>query len=83
LIYAIQNGSESEAQVIIDAIKNGKRDAFNDVYAIVQKTKAIEYTEQRADDEAIKAINLLNVLPPSEYKEALVLLAKFSVQRNY
>jgi octaprenyl-diphosphate synthase len=83
LIYAIQNGSQSEAQVINNAIKNGNRDAFNDVYAIVQRTKAIDYTEQRADEEALKAINSLHVLPPSEYKDALILVARFSVQRNY
>lgn len=83
LIYAIQNGTESEANIIIDAIKNGNRDVFNEVYAIVQRTKAIEYTEQRADEEAQKAITALKVLPDSEYKEALTLLAKFSVQRNY
>jgi len=83
LIYAIQNSSESEAKTIIDAIKNGDRDAFNEVYAIVQKTKAIDYTEQRADEEAQKAISALSVLPDSEYKEALTLLALFSVQRNY
>lgn len=83
LIYAIQNGTESEANIIIDAIKNGNRDVFNEVYAIVQRTNAIDYTEQRADEEAQKAITALNVLPDSEYKEALTLLAKFSVQRNY
>jgi octaprenyl-diphosphate synthase len=83
LIYAIQNSSESEAKTIIDAIKNGDRDAFNEVYAIVQKTKAIDYTEQRADEEAQKAISALSVLPDSEYKAALTLLALFSVQRNY
>jgi len=83
LIYAIQNGSETEAKVIIDAIKNGDRDAFNEVYAIVQSTKAIDYTEQRADEEAQKAISALSILPDSEYKQALTLLALFSVQRNY
>jgi len=83
LIYAIQNGSESEAKIIIDAIKNGDRDVFNEVYAIVQSTKAIDYTEQRADEEAQKAISALSVLPDSEYKQALTLLAMFSVQRNY
>ncbi|HEY8159002.1 MAG: polyprenyl synthetase family protein [Methylobacter sp.] len=83
LIYAIQNSSESEAKTIIDAIKNGDRDAFNEVYAIVQSTKAIDYTERRADEEAQKAISALSVLPDSEYKQALTLLALFSVQRNY
>ncbi len=83
LIYAIQNGSTEEANIIIEAIQNGNRDAFNEVYNIVQKTQAITYTEQRADEEAEKAINSLNILPDSEYKDALILLAKFSVQRNY
>jgi octaprenyl-diphosphate synthase len=83
LIYAIQQGTAEEADIIIDAIKNGKREAFNAVYAVVQRTQAIAYTEQRADECAQKAIDALNVLPDSEYKTALTLLAKFSVQRNY
>jgi len=83
LIYAIQNGTPVEADIIIDAIKNGKREAFNEVYAVVKRTKAIDYTEQRADEAAQKAIDALNVLPNSDYKAALTLLAKFSVQRNY
>jgi len=83
LIYAIQNSNESDANLIIDAIKNGNRDAFTEIYSIVQSTKAIDYTEQRAEEEAQKAISALAVLPDSEYKTALIQLAKFSVQRNY
>jgi octaprenyl-diphosphate synthase len=83
LIHAIQKGNPDEAQIIIDAIKQGNRDAFNAVYAIVQRTQAIVYTEQRANEEAEKAIQSLSVLEDSEYKEALILLAKFSAQRNY
>jgi octaprenyl-diphosphate synthase len=83
LIYAIQNGTPEEAAIIVSAIKTGNRDVFNDVYAIVQRTQAITYTEQRADEEAQKAIDALNILPESDYKNALILLAKFAVQRNY
>ncbi len=83
LIYAIQNGTPKEAEIIIDAIKHGNRDAFNEVYAVVQRTQAIAYTECRADEEAETAIKALKVLPDSEYKDALILLARFSVQRNY
>ncbi|MEI7795415.1 MAG: octaprenyl diphosphate synthase [Methylococcaceae bacterium] len=83
LIYAIQNGTLDEAAIIIDAIKTGNRDVFNDVYAVVKRTQAITYTEQRADEEAQKAIDALAILPESDYKNALVLLAKFAVQRNY
>ncbi len=83
LIYAIQNGTPEEAAIIVSAIKTGNRDVFNDVYAVVQRTQAITYTEKRADEEAQKAIDALVVLPESEYKNALILLAKFAVQRNY
>jgi len=83
LIYAIQKGTEQEASIIIEAIKNGNRDVFNEVYAIVKSTQAIAYTEQRADEEAEKAIDALSVLPDSDYKTALIQLAKFSVQRSY
>lgn len=83
LIYAIEHGTKEEADIIIDAIKNGKREAFNEVYAVVKRTQAIAYTEQCADQAAQKAIDALSVLADSEYKQALTLLAKFSVQRNY
>ncbi len=83
LIHAIKNSKLSEANVIIDAIKNGNREAFNEVYAIVKSTKAIEYTEQRANEEAQKAMAALDVLAESKYKQALLALASFSVQRSY
>lgn len=83
LIYAIKNSSPSEGNTIINAIKNGNRDAFNDVYSIVKSSKAIDYTEHRANEEAQKAMSALTILPHSEYKEALLSLASFSVQRNY
>ena len=83
LIYAIQHGTEAEAEIIINAIKTGNRDVFGEVYAVVQRTQAITYTEQRANEEAQKAIDSLAILPESVYKDALIALAKFSVQRNY
>ncbi len=83
LIYAIENGSKEQADVVIAAIKEGNRDSFNEVYEIVKATNAIAYTEQRADEESEKAITALNQLSDSEYKEALILLARFAVQRNY
>lgn len=83
LIYAIEHGTPAEAKIIIDAIKTGNRDVFGDVYAVVQRTRAIAYTEQRAHEEALTAIEALTTLPDSRYKDALIALAQFSVQRNY
>jgi len=83
LIYAIQHGNEQQAKIVIDAIRQGSREAFNEVYAVVKATKAIEYTEQCADRAAAKAIESLQCLPDSEYKRALETLARFSVQRDH
>jgi len=83
LIYAMQQAPKEKAQIIIDAIKNGSRDSFQEVYAVVKSTQAIQDTLQRADDEAAQAIAALDVLEDSVYKEALASLARFSVQRDY
>ncbi|QWF72448.1 polyprenyl synthetase family protein [Methylomonas paludis] len=83
LIYAIQHGTEQQAQIVIDAIRHGSRAAFNEVYAVVKATQAIEYTEKCAEQAAAKAIESLQVLPDSDYKSALEMLARFSVQRDH
>ena len=83
LIYAIEHGTPEQAQIIIDAIRQGSRESFNAVYAVVKATNAIEYTEQCADRAAEKAIAALACLPDSEYKTALEQLALFSVQRGH
>ncbi len=83
LIYAIQNGTADQAEVIITAIKQGSRDAFGKVFEIVKNTRAIEYTEKCADQAAQRAIDALACLPESDYKSALQQLARFSVQRDH
>ncbi|KAF3977060.1 MAG: octaprenyl diphosphate synthase [Methylococcales symbiont of Iophon sp. n. MRB-2018] len=83
LIYAMSHGTDSESQIIVDAIKQGSYDSFNEVYDIVVSTKALEYTEKCADEAAQKAIDALSILPDSSSKEALIALAQFSVQRDH
>lgn len=83
LIYAIEHGNADQAKIVIDAIRQGSRSAFNEVYEVVKATKAIEYTELCADRAAANAIESLSCLPDSTYKTALETLAKFSVKRDY
>jgi octaprenyl-diphosphate synthase len=83
LIYAIEHGTDTERAILRRAIEDGDRDAFRNVYEIVESTDAITYTARRAEQEADKAVNALRALPASEFKEALVSLAKFSVERKF
>lgn len=83
LIYALEHATEAQAAVLRDAIENGDRDKFKEVYEIVESTQAIAYTARRAREEAEKAIAALDCLPDSEYKQALIGLAQFSVERSF
>ena len=83
LIYALRNSSEAQATVIRNALETSDDSSFGEIFAIVELTDAITYTQRRALEEAQKAIDALKLLPESEYKQAMVELARFSVQRNY
>jgi len=83
LIYAIEHGTEQQAELLRHTIKEGDRNRFKEVYEIIESTQAIEYTISRAKEEANKAIEALASIENSEYKEALIRLAQFSVERSY
>jgi octaprenyl-diphosphate synthase len=83
LIYAIEHGTEAQSALLRNAIEHGNRDAFREVYEIVENTDAIAYTSRRAKQEADKAVGSLAAIPATQYKEALISLARFSVERSY
>lgn len=82
LIYAMERGDAAQSGLIRKAIEQGGYDMIDEVQAIIQQTGALDYTRAVAQQEADKAIEQLAHLPESEYKQALELLALFSVQRN-
>ena len=83
LIYAMQHGNDSQKQIIRHAIENGERDHIDKIITIIQDTGAIDYTNQAALKEAQNAKEALEPLPSSIYKNALLSLADFSVERHY
>ena len=83
LIYAMQHGNDSQKQIIRHAIENGERDHIDKIITIIQDTGAIDYTNQAALKEAQNAKEALEPLPSSIYKDALLSLADFSVERHY
>lgn len=84
LIYAIANGSEEEQALIRNAIEQG--DGTGHIETILNALHhcgALKYTAQKAQEEAEKAIKALDILPDSDYKQALISLARISVERTY
>jgi len=83
LIYAMQHGTAEQASVIRKAIEQGQRDKIDDIITIIEQTGAIAYTEKAAKDEVAQAKQSLNCLAESDYKQALLSLADFAINRQY
>ncbi len=83
LLYAIKHGTPAQAALIREAIEkaNGMQH-FDKIMQALADTKALEYTKQRALEEADKAITALSFLPDSEYKQALISLAHIAADRK-
>ena len=82
LIYAMQQGSDEDKEIIRNAIVEGGLDQLERITAIIEATGALEYTARRAQEAADTAIAALSGIPDSAYKQALVSVAEFSVQRR-
>ena len=82
LIYAMQRGSAAEREVIRNAILQGGLDDLESIQSIIESTGALQYTAARAQEAADVAIGALSGIPGSDYKQALVAIAEFSVRRR-
>ncbi len=82
LIHAIRHGTGQQQQTLKRAIENGERESIAEVLAIVESTGALAYTATQAKRQASAAIEALAAIGASPYKEALINLAEFSVQRR-
>ncbi|MAZ89171.1 MAG: octaprenyl diphosphate synthase [Cellvibrionaceae bacterium] len=83
LIYAMREGNKEEAELIAQAIREGGLDQLDTIVDIVKRSGALEYTADSARQQADLAIEQLQQLPDSPYKQAMVELAEFSIGRNH
>ncbi|WP_230432805.1 octaprenyl diphosphate synthase [Plesiomonas shigelloides] len=84
LLHAMHNGTPEQAAMIRKAIEEGNgRDLLDPVLAAMQACGSLAYTQQRAEEEADKAIQALSCISDSPYREALIGLAHLAVHRNH
>ena len=83
LIHVMQHGTSEQAACVRKAIETGGRDDFAAVLSAIRESGAIEATRKVAEEEAKLALNALNQLPSSIFKESLVELSSFAVARKY
>ena len=68
--------------MIRSAIIEGGLGQLDRITAISETTGALQYTNDRAQEAANTAIDAISGVPESEYKQALIAVAEFSVQRR-
>ena len=83
LIYVMQHGSPEQAACVRQAIETGGRDAFPEVLAAIRETGALAHARACAQREAEAAKQVIFALGASQYKEALLELCFFAVERNH
>ena len=82
LIYTMQNGNSEASATVREALEYASRDRFQDVLAAVQSCGALYYARSEAIKIAEEAVSALVPIPESKSRQALVELARFSVDRR-
>ncbi|KAB0463356.1 octaprenyl diphosphate synthase [Vibrio kanaloae] len=83
LLYAMHNAAPVQASMIREAIEKANgMERLDDIMSVMKETGSLEYTTNKAYEEADKAIAELSVVPDSEYKQALITLAHLAVKRS-
>lgn len=75
LIIAMQRANAEDATLVRQAIEQGSTEQLPAILAIVRATGALEATRQAAHQEALRAIEALQVLPRNDYTQAMEQLA--------
>ncbi len=83
LIHAMREGTAAQRKLIRDAIEAGSKDNMAAVIAAIQATGAIDYAREAAHREAKIAADAISHFPDSVYRDALLQLSVFAVERRF
>jgi octaprenyl-diphosphate synthase len=84
LIYTLNTCSNSEKKWLINSIKNHNKDKkrVKEVIAFVKKSNGLSYAEEKMVQFQQEALLLLNEFPTSDYKNALILMVNYVIERK-
>lgn len=84
LIHAINRASNSQKRWLINSVKNHNkdRDRVKEVIAFVKEKGGLEYATTMMKDYQQKALELLADYPNTPYKESLVLMVNYVIDRK-
>lgn len=84
LIHALNNCTSSEKKWCINSIKNHNKDKkrVKEVIQFVKDKNGLAYAEQKMVEFQHQALQLLHDFPASEYKDSLILMVNYVIERK-
>ena len=83
LIYLMEHGSAEQRELVRACIENGDETHFDVILKAITTSGALDYTMSEAAKAGRRAMDALAGLPDSEFKESLLDLSRFAVDRNH
>jgi len=83
LLYAMRHGNEAESSAIQHAIEHGGLSDLETVIQAVKRTGALDHVQKIAEKEAKLACEAIAQFPNNVYKDDLIKLADFAVNRTF
>ena len=84
LIYALNNCEPSEKKWLINSVKNHNKNKqrVKEVIKFVKEKGGIEYATSKMKEYKQQALKILNPYPNSEYKDSLVKMVNYVIERK-
>jgi len=84
LIYTLNNCSEKEKKWLINSVKNYNKDKkrVKEIIAFVKQNGGIEYTIAQMKNYQKKALEILDTYPVSDYKNSLIMMVDYVINRK-
>ena len=83
LLYVMNKGTPAQAALVRRAVEQGGRDEFETVLDAIRQTGALEYARAAARSEAEAACAAIGRVADSNYRQSLLDLAIFAVERTH
>ncbi len=83
MLHLIERIGDDEKRKIESLISSPSREGFEYIRGLVREHGGIDYCLQEAEKYVRKALEYLDVFGPTQYKDILIALSEFFLERNY
>ncbi|MES2831368.1 MAG: octaprenyl diphosphate synthase [Pseudomonadota bacterium] len=82
LIYLMENGTQEQRALVRRCIESGDEQHFAEILGLITTSGALTYTKQRALAATASAREALRLVPDNRFKESLLDLCAFAIDRD-